>query len=99
VIDWWNIFTNSVWISGLALALASFGYADWQAWRSDEGIRMTIQITTRSPGFALGLALACLGAGLGVSTWWQRIVWLLLAVGLASAAVWLCQKPWKDASM
>lgn len=82
MIDWWNVFTNALWIAGLAVALAFFSYADWSSSRRSEGVVAAAKSTVREPGFILGLAIACLGAGLGVVEWWRRILWFLLCAGL-----------------
>lgn len=91
MIDWWNVFTNAIWLTGLAIALAVFSCADWYASNSGTDTRAAIRRSLRKPGFLLGIGLACLGAGLGVSSWWERMVWFVLAVFLlheSSNAYW-----------
>jgi hypothetical protein len=88
MIDWWNIFTHSLWIAGLAAALAIFSHADWQASTKGHGLKSALKHVSQSPGFALAMALICLGAGLGVVRWWERMLWLALAVGALSLAGW-----------
>jgi len=99
MIDWWNVFTNALWITGLALALAVVSYVDWRASRRDEGLRAAIRYTLRSPGFFLGLALGCLGAGLGVRPWWERLAWLALACSFAAIAAWAYTGQRKEPSL
>jgi hypothetical protein len=89
MIDVWTVFTNLVWISGLALALAAFSYADWRVSLGATSIRHSMRNTAQNPAFISGIALTCLGAGLSVWPVWQRVVWFVLAACLAIAAAWL----------
>ena len=82
MIDWWNVLTHALWIVGLAIALAALSYTEWTSSRAGEGIAVTLKRIVREPVFLLGLALACLGAGLSVAVWWQRVLWFLLGAGL-----------------
>jgi hypothetical protein len=91
---WWNIFTNSLWILGLAAALATLGYADWLVSTGGQGPRGLAAYLLRSPTLALALALACLGVGLGIPQWWERGLWVLLSIGfvLQAVRVWVNQR-------
>jgi hypothetical protein len=83
MIDWWNVFTNSLWILGVAAALASLSYVDWLASREGAGLRHVLSQLAQRADFSLALAVASVGAGLGVVRLWERILWLLLASSLA----------------
>jgi hypothetical protein len=87
MIDWWSVVTNSLWIMGLASALAILSWADWLAAGEGGGLGDVVDYAVHSPGFALSIALIAVGASLSVATWWERIVWLLVAAGLATHAV------------
>lgn len=87
MIDWWNLLTNLLWISGLAVALAVFSHADWRASLDGHGLPTTASRTLKIPLFLVGGALTCLGAGLSVAAWWKSVLWLVLAIGLALHAV------------
>lgn len=88
MIDLWNVFTHSLWIVGAAVVLATWSWLDWQGAARGAGIRGTAEAALRGSGVALGLALVCLGAGLGARPAWERIVWLLLAGALACYGGW-----------
>jgi hypothetical protein len=88
-IDWWNVLTHSLWIAGLAVVLGLWGYADWRAWTGGRGVRQVPGALVRDPILYFGLALICLGAGLGVASWWQRLPWFLLLAAVATAGTWL----------
>ena len=83
MIDWWNVLTHMLWILGVAVAMAVLSYVDWISSRAGEGLGATLKRVMQSPVFWLGLVLVCLGAGLGVTVWWRRVLWLLLGAGLA----------------
>jgi hypothetical protein len=77
MIDWFSVFSAALWISGLALALALFGFA-----------RMSQEQSTRQvlaqPHFRIGLmfalALFALGMSLSVGTWFERVGWGVVVV-------------------
>jgi hypothetical protein len=96
VIDWRNVLINSLWIAGLAMALAILSYADWQASVRGGGLRRVMRHVSQSPGFCAGLTLVCVGAGLGVSGWVERLLWFLLAAGTGSRASWIWLRQWRN---
>lgn len=87
MIDWWNVFTNSLWIVGLAAALAVLSYSDWLASTRGRGLRSALRRLARSRSFVASMALVCVGVGLGTTVWWQRGLWYLLAIGFAVLGV------------
>ena len=87
MIDGWHLFTNSMWALGLAITLAVFSYADWRSSLQGKGLKATVKEVGHRPGVFVGFALACLGAGLSVSPWWERIAWSLIAAGSTCYAV------------
>lgn len=80
MIDWWNLATNLLWISGLAIALAVLSHSDWVA-AHPGGSRRALAIALEKPLLHGGLALACVGAGLGAHGGWEQAAWFLLATG------------------
>lgn len=88
MIDLWNVITHALWIVGAAIVLGAWSWLDWHSAARGTGLRATLEGALGSPGIALGLALVCLGAGLGVASGWERILWLLLAAGLSTHGGW-----------
>ena len=84
------LFSNSLWIVGLALLLASFGYHYEQATRQKQ--RLRIQLGRRSFVTIAWIALALIAAGLAGSSrqGWEAIVWVVLTVisGWQAVTVW-----------
>jgi hypothetical protein len=79
MIDWYSVFTNSLWILGLSIILAAFSWQRWEA--GERGRRLAEQF--REPAWeialASGLVLVSLGLLLAESTpWWERAAWALL---------------------
>lgn len=87
MIDWFSVFSAMLWISGLALALALFGFARTSREQT------TRQVLTQ-PHFRVALmfalALFALGMSLSVGTWFERVGWLVI-VALALWEAWNAQ--------
>ncbi len=100
-IDWFGVFSNGLWILGLAVALAAVSYADWRR-RLNEP-RLSLRQALGQPAFqaawslglllfcaGLGLLLFCAGLALTSDVWWQTIAWAALAL----AFLYLCGSAW-----
>lgn len=79
MIDWYFVFTHSLWILGLSIALAALSYHDWLRKELNKPLRRQL----REPSFRLpaniGFFLAALGlALLRSSRWWERALWVLI---------------------
>lgn len=82
MIDWYFVFTNSLWILGCAILLASFSWYDWVATESGRRRREVMKEalpwqSCRSGAFwlvALSQAIAQDRA------WWERSLWVLLTL-------------------
>lgn len=80
MIDWFSVFANSLWILGLALALGTFSYANWQASVLHE---KTIALLKR-PGylisFNIAILLFCAGLAATSDTTLEIVVWSILGL-------------------
>ena len=78
MIDWLNLFFNSIWILALALALAVFSIAYYQAQK--QGLKIRNLLTTNAYAFPLNIAGAmfCLSMALTSDRWWEIGVWIVL---------------------
>ena len=83
MIDWYNLLMNVLWIIAAALALAALSYANWQASVKKEKFRTVVG----QPGVqtVLNIAGILFSAGLAGTSdiLWQRILWIVLAIGFA----------------
>lgn len=83
MIDWFSVFSATLWISGLALALALFGFA--RASREQSTRQVLAQPHFRI-ALMCALALFALGMSLSVGTWFERIGWgIVVALSLWEA--------------
>ena len=93
MINWYGLFTNSLWMIGAALLLASLSWSLYAAALA----RKRWRALWEAPGFTLGssagMALIMLGLGLQRRTpLWQSAIWLLLALAFGLMA-WLA---WRE---
>lgn len=79
LIDWWLVFTASLWILGFSVIVAAFSYHHWLAREKGLSLSQQLREPVRSVSFATGMALVCAGFGLGRDVpWWGRTLWLVL---------------------
>ena len=92
MIEWWSVFTNSLWIVGVAVALAIVSYSDWLSSTGGASAGSTSKSIVHNSGLLCCIALASAGAGLGSVVWWQRGLWFLLAAAFSALTV----RSWSD---
>jgi hypothetical protein len=79
MIDWWAVCSNAIWISGGALALAAFSYADWQASVNHQRLRQALGQSAIRAVLNVAGALFSLGMTATARSLLEVIVWLILA--------------------
>lgn len=84
----WGVLANSLWIVGLAVLLAALSWAHWVASTEKVRFRVVLGRLWARRMMGLGLVLFCAGLAATGRTWWERVLWALLAVGWAVQA-WL----------
>ncbi len=83
MIDWLNLFANSLWILGLALALATFSFASWQASLNHEKLRVQFDRANIMNAFNLAGIFFCAGLAATSRRWWEIAIWIVLSVAFA----------------
>jgi mannose/fructose/N-acetylgalactosamine-specific phosphotransferase system component IIC len=82
MIDWYNLLTNALWISGVAIILATLSYSSWLASTKKEKF---IQLINLSHPIQIMLNIGGLLCSLGLAATteilWQRILWIFLIIG------------------
>lgn len=75
-----GVIANSLWIVGLAVILATLSWANGAALA--EGLRFRKVWSRKAVRGAayLGLTLFCVGLAATASTWWEQLLWSLLAL-------------------
>lgn len=89
MIDWWNVFSQVLWIGGFALLLATFSYRSYQ---SSYGLQETGPGWLSRPAFfrRLGLLLVFAGLAMTSGTWIEKLAWGVLLCGtLIEGFVWI----------
>jgi len=87
MIDWLGVATNGLWLLGLAISLAVFSYADWNAYNTHRQLRDVLGQTAFRRSLWIGWTLFCMGVALSGGRWWERALWGVLAV-MAALEVW-----------
>jgi hypothetical protein len=83
MIDWYNLLMNALWILACALALAAVSYASWQASVLGEKFRVVLGKSGIQQALNAAGLLFCAGLAGTSDVLWQRLLWILLALGFA----------------
>jgi len=81
---------GALWILGLAICLAAYGYARWWAYQNNVRIRRVIGRPLFLIPLFVGLTVFCSGMALSTTRGWEIILWSVLAVLCAAQSVWIC---------
>ena len=87
LIDWRGVGFATLWIVGLAIELSVLGFVDFHAKEGGERRRDLLRKPVYALWVNLGLVLFCLGVLGSSRTWWERLLWIVLAVAFAAYAV------------
>jgi hypothetical protein len=87
MIDWYLVFTHSLWILGFSIALAAFSYHDWLRKELIRPLRQQL----REPSFRFPMNIGFLLVAVAFmllesSGWWERALWLLLGCSFGWSA-------------
>lgn len=91
MIDWSNLFFNALWLAGVALLLAFFGFYDHVRVMRRDCIPLKYLWRSRAAGGGLrmGGCLFCVGMALTGASWVEQTPWALLALYLLSDFIFL----------
>jgi hypothetical protein len=82
MIDWWEVISNAIWISGCALALAVLSYANWQAGTTGQRLRDILAWKRLRLTLDIAGMLFCLGLAATSHAWLEVALWLALTAAL-----------------
>jgi len=86
LIDWpWVVF-SALWLTGLAVLLATCGFADYLAAQRQMRTRSVLSWPGSLAAIYAGCLLFCLGLLGTAPAWWQQALWALLAAAFAYLA-------------
>jgi hypothetical protein len=80
MINWYNLFANSLRILALSLILAVLSYTRWEATQWRERLKDRLKLPQRSILLNLAGAPFCLGLAATSHFWWEIALWLLLFI-------------------
>ena len=81
MIDFGQVAANALWVLGLALLLAVWSYARYEAHREETRTREILSRLNYSLAINAGLLLFVAGMAATESRWWARGLWILVGVG------------------
>lgn len=88
MIDVWGVFSNSLWIFGLAVLLAVWSYASYEAGRTKQKVRVILERLGYALALDAGLLLFLLGMVTTEDRWWARALWIVISLGVVAEAAW-----------
>jgi len=83
LIDWRMVGFGALWITGLAVVLSALGFAYYEAQTGARRMREVLKRPTYQVAVNGGLTLFCLGLIGSSRTWWESLLWTLLAGSFA----------------
>jgi len=89
---------SSLWIVGLSIILSVLGFADYHAKMRKRRFREELRGVEYQRFINIGLALFCFGLLGSSSTWWEKLLWGLLALSFTffAAQSWWKKRPWSQ---
>ena len=88
MIDVWGVFSNFLWILGLAVLLAVWSYASYEAGRSKQKVRKKLNELGYALALDAGMLLFLAGMVTTEDRGWARALWLVLGLGVLDEGVW-----------
>jgi hypothetical protein len=88
MIDVWGVFSNSLWVLGLAVLLAVWSYASYEAGRRKQKVRHIIHELGYALALNAGMVLFLAGMATTEDRWWARGLWIVIGLGVIAESVW-----------
>jgi hypothetical protein len=80
LIDWRLVAFSALWILGASILLATFSFGYFVARERRTRTRAVLRGQGYQVGLYGGLALFALGMAGGAGTWWEALIWAVLAL-------------------
>ena len=88
MIDVWGVFSNFLWILGLAVLLAVWSYASYEASRRKQKVRHVIHELGYALALNAGMLLFLAGMATTEDRGWARALWIVIGLGVIGESVW-----------
>ena len=82
MIDLWGVVSNFLWILGLAVLLATWSYAHYEARMSHQKVGEKLDELTYALSLDGGLLLFCAGLAATEHRWWARMIWIGMGIAI-----------------
>ncbi len=92
MIDWVTVGVSALWISGLALLLATLAFAHGLSLPAGESIRRILSAPPFRLAMTGGVILFALGMALATQALWERIGWAVVV----ALTVWDAVAGWRE---
>ena len=92
MIDWLGVATNGMWMLGLTGMLAALSYFEYFAKAHGQPVRQLLNARVFVQPFSWAAAVFCAGVAASGGSWWQRLIWAVLAV-LFGVRAWQAREP------
>lgn len=80
MIDWFGVFANFLWVLGLAIALAAFSYASWQASVTKEKTFTVLKQPNYLVVFSIAAIFFCAGLAATSDAIWEIAIWSIMGI-------------------
>jgi hypothetical protein len=80
LIDWRMVGFACLWIIGLAVVCATFGFVQYEAQRTTRRFWYVYKESGYQGWVYAGLSLFCLGLIGSSQHWWEFVAWIVLAI-------------------
>jgi hypothetical protein len=88
MIDVWGVFSNFLWVLGLAVLLAVWSYASYEAGRRRVKVRQVIHKLGYALALNAGILLFLAGMVTTEERGWARALWIVLGLAVIAESVW-----------
>jgi hypothetical protein len=80
MIDWYLVSFNALWIIGLGFVTAGLSLANYLGSRQNWRVGRALKIPVCNIMIGMGLVFFCLGLAGVTAAFWERILWVVLAL-------------------
>jgi hypothetical protein len=95
MIDWYFVFTHSLWVVGLSIALAALSYHDWLRKTLSRPLRQQLREASFRFSMNAGFSLVAVAFMLLENArWWERALWFLVGCAFSWRA-WTAREAMK----
>lgn len=87
LVNWRELGLSALWVVGLAIVLATLGFARFHGDRSNKTLLKEACRPRYLVAISGGLALAALGIGGSSQLWWEAGLWLVISLMLLMSSL------------